>query len=263
MTRPSAARNCAIVLLLFTAVSVAAGQSTVSISGRVVDASGDLLPGVKITAKNGERSTDSIARADGTFVVTDLQPGAYTLSATLPGFRTERRRVQVTAGQAKVVDFNMRVGCINETVTVSSHPPLIDSRLPARSDLVAYLRIDELIDEDSPSDPDCRVRYRATVLRAVARRSSQKVAAGTVDVLLNADAAIELGREYIIWLTWRADKNAFDSGSDVEGVVRPVEQGHVKVRTGPCVEIQNPPADHCPDTYSVDALMTILEGALR
>jgi len=58
-------------------------------------------------------------------------------------------------------------------------------------------------------------------------------------------------------------KNAFDSGDNVEGLVRPVEQGQVKIPRGPCVDIPNPPPDYCPDTYSVDALFRIFEAAFR
>lgn len=58
-------------------------------------------------------------------------------------------------------------------------------------------------------------------------------------------------------------RTRFDSGSNVEGLVRPLEQGQAKVRTGPCVDVQNPPANRCVDSYSVEALMRMFGGALR
>ena len=254
-----------VAVLLAMIGSAAVAQSTGRISGRVVDESGAVLPGVTITANAGDQRSTSIVLSDGTFAVTDQRPGLYTLAAALDGFRTERRRVDVKAGETSIVDFRMRAGCF-ETVTISSHPPVVDSRLPARSDLVAYLRIEERIDEDSPSDPDCRVRHRVTVLRTLSRPSYSKPVSGTADVFLNASPSspsVQSGKEYIIWLTWRAAKNAFDSGDNVEGLVRPVEQGQVKIPRGPCVDIPKPPPDYCPDTYSVDALFRIFEAAFR
>ena len=261
MRQPPVARYCLVALTLFGVTAVAAAQSTGGIVGRIAE-SGGPLPGVTVTATAGDQSTASIAAADGTFAIKDLRPGVYTLTATLPGFRTERRRIELTAGETRHIDLDMRVGCLDRPMVVASHPPLIDPVLPARSDLVAYVRVDERVDEDSPSDPDCRIRYKATVLRAVKRRSYPGPADGTIDVLLNEFPIIEAGKEYVIWLTWRSDKNAFDSGSEVEGLVRPVERGQVKSRTGPCIDVWGSPPNRCPDTYSVDALLTIFESAL-
>jgi len=135
------------------------------------------------------------------------------IDATVIRWRCGRR----TAGDVWVCC--MRVGCI-ETVTISSHPPLVDSRLPARSDLVAYLRIEERIDEDSPSDPDCRVRHRATFLRTLSRPSHSKPVSGTADVFLNtspASPSVQSGKEYIIWLTWRAPRTPLIVGITWKG----------------------------------------------
>ena len=144
--------GCVIAVLLSMIGSAAVAQSTGRISGRVVDPSGEVAPGVTITANAGDQRSTSLVGSDGTFAFTDQRPGLYTLTAALDGFRTERRRVDVKAGETSIVDFRMRVGCI-ESVAVTDHPPLVEPLLPARSDLVAYLRVEERIDEDSPSDP--------------------------------------------------------------------------------------------------------------
>jgi Carboxypeptidase regulatory-like domain len=234
-----------------------AQTSTASISGHVVDSAGAPLPGVTITAKAGDQQDSVTVGTDGMFALTGLRPGTYTVTAPLPGFATERRRIEVSADGTSVVDFSLRLGCLVGAITITDHQPLVDPSIPPRSDLVAYVRIDER--EEAASDPDCRTRYRARILRSVSRRSYTGATGGAV-VLLNEWPTIEPGKEYIIWLAWRPDKNAFDSGSDDETLVRPVEAGRVNTHSGPCVQIQNPPPNYCPQTYSVEELFKIFEG---
>jgi hypothetical protein len=245
-------------------VASAIGQTpTATVSGRVVDGIGVVLPGVSISAKSGEQQTEVTAVGDGTFAFVDLRPGSYILTATLSGFRMQQKRIDVKAGETKTVDFTMRVGCLPGSITVSDDRPRVDSRLPARSDLVAHLRIDERMEEDHPSDPECRTRYRATVLRAVQRSSFGGSVGRTIEVVLNSYPDIELGHEYVVWLAWRADKNAFDSGPSLQDVVGAVEDGRVNSGLGPCVNIQDPPPNYCPQKYSVEELFTMYEQAFR
>lgn len=123
-------------------------------------------------------------------------------------------------------------------------PPVVDPRVPARSDLVAYFVLQRRIDDDDPSE--CRLRYRATVLRTATSPRYGKMFLRTIDVRLKPSPIVSfnIGSEYIAWLTWRADRNAFDTGDDAEGVLRRVEDGRVKVRA---------------ETYSVDELFKIFE----
>jgi len=135
--------------------------------------------------------------------------------------------------------------CSADTVPLERQP-LVDRHLLARSDLVVHLVLDARLDERSSSDPDSRKRYRATVLRTLNRPRIGKTIVRTIDVLLNPYAEFEIGSEYVVWLTWRGDRNAFDGGYPIPGVVRLVEQGQVKTRG-------------C--GYSIDELFDIFEDA--
>jgi iron complex outermembrane receptor protein len=78
------------------------------ITGFVRDPQGAALTGVAIRATN--QATGTIRRAtsanDGSYTVTDLASGAYTVSASLPGLRSASQKdVQVTAGRAASADF--------------------------------------------------------------------------------------------------------------------------------------------------------------
>jgi hypothetical protein len=239
-------------LLVFCFQTASSAQfSAARVSGRVVDESGAPLPGVTITVVPGEqRPRTAVTGADGHFELRNLPAGNYTFTATLPGFRTERRTIQLL--ESVVVDVTMRIGgigCANNGFSTRPRPffidpPAVDPRVVTRSDLVAYFVLQRRVDDDDASEPDCRLRYRATVLRTATSPRYGKVFLRTIDVLLKPSRTITIGNEYIAWLAWRSERNAFDSGNDAEGAVRRVEDGRVRVRD---------------EAYSVDELFRIFE----
>ncbi len=80
----------AFALFILTTASVSSAQTTADISGTITDASGAAIAGaaVKIvsTGTGAERSVT--ANDSGSFTVPQLQPGVYTITATLQGFKT-------------------------------------------------------------------------------------------------------------------------------------------------------------------------------
>jgi len=217
------------------------------IAGRVADQSGTSLPGVTITATLGEQRRTAVTVSDGHFELKGLPAGTYTISAALPGFSTERLTVQLI--YSAVVDVTLQVGgCFDNGFSRRPpapfllDPPVVDPRVPARSDLVAYFVLQRRVDDDNPID--CRLRYRATVLRTATSPRYGKMFLRTIEVRLKPSPIVSIGSEYIAWLAWRSDRSAFDLADDAEGVLRRVEDGRVKVRA---------------ETYSVDELFKIFE----
>jgi len=99
-----------------------------SILGRVTDPSGALVPGAEITVKNEETnvSMSAVSNADGNYNVPFISPGRYTVSVSLPGFKTIVRNGIVVQVQDKIVlDFVLEVGGVTESVTVTSETPLL------------------------------------------------------------------------------------------------------------------------------------------
>src|SRR5262249_50694216 len=98
----------------------------------VVDASQGVMPGVTITATSPSliRGALTVAtEADGTYRIVNLPPGTYSLSAELQGFDTLKRdNVIVQSNRAVAVDFQLTVGAVRESVTVSGESPLVDVR---------------------------------------------------------------------------------------------------------------------------------------
>src|SRR5499427_11150847 len=118
--RESFAKVALIVSLLVS--PCAFGQVNAVLSGTVSDASGALIPGVEVTAKNINTGiTDTrITNETGNFVFPSLQPGSYTLSAALSGFQTQTyNNVELGQGQQVRLNFTLQVGAAQQSVEVT------------------------------------------------------------------------------------------------------------------------------------------------
>jgi len=89
-----------------------------AISGTVTDAYTELpISGTTVTAV-GPETYSSTTGTDGTYLLADVQPGQYTVTASKPGYYTESKPVTVVA-EAVTVNFELQriVGWINGYVT--------------------------------------------------------------------------------------------------------------------------------------------------
>lgn len=105
-------------------------QATGGINGLVTDESGGVLPGVTILVTNTgtNQSREAVTGSDGLFTVPLLQPGPYTVKASLSGFRAVLRDgITVTVSDTARVDIRLPVGQLQETVTVSGQAPLVET----------------------------------------------------------------------------------------------------------------------------------------
>lgn len=101
-----------------------------SISGTVKDTSGAVLPGVTVEAASPvliEKVRSVVTDSNGRFQIIDLRPGAYTVTFTLAGFNTTRRDGVTLAGTGtSSVDAELRVGALEETITVTGEAPVVN-----------------------------------------------------------------------------------------------------------------------------------------
>ncbi|MEQ1759631.1 MAG: carboxypeptidase regulatory-like domain-containing protein [Vicinamibacterales bacterium] len=101
-----------------------------SIAGTVKDTSGAVLPGVTVEAASPvliEKVRTSVTDGNGRYQIIDLRPGAYTVTFTLAGFNTFKRDGVTLAGTGtSTVDADLRVGALEETVTVTGEAPVVN-----------------------------------------------------------------------------------------------------------------------------------------
>ena len=128
-------RFVCVVLLVSCVVLLAAPAASAqdaTIFGQVTDASGAILPGVTVTVSSPAllvKQLVDVTNATGEYRVTPLPLGTYSVEFTLAGFQTQRREaVRLTAGFASRIDVQLKVGAVQETVTVSGQSPVVDVR---------------------------------------------------------------------------------------------------------------------------------------
>jgi hypothetical protein len=103
-----------------------------SIAGTVRDTSGAILPGVTVEASSPaliEKVRSVVSDDHGEYKIIDQRPGTYTVTFALPGFATVKREgVILTTGFAANINADLRVGSVEETITVSGAAPIVDTQ---------------------------------------------------------------------------------------------------------------------------------------
>ncbi len=118
----------AMVFALTPVVVFGQAGVTGTITGRIVDSSGAVVPGASVTLKSpealGEHTT--VTDSQGLYRIQNLQPATYDARAELQGFQTAATKVTVRLGATTEVNFTLSVGSMSETVTVSAEAPIVD-----------------------------------------------------------------------------------------------------------------------------------------
>jgi hypothetical protein len=122
--------RAAIVVLASLVFLPAAAFAQASITGVVKDSSGAVLPGVTVEASSPElieKVRTAVTDAEGRYRIVDLRTGTYTVTFTLTGFSAVRREgISLTGSFTATVDADLRVGALNETITVTGESPIVD-----------------------------------------------------------------------------------------------------------------------------------------
>jgi carboxypeptidase family protein len=122
----------ALMLFGFVALVPIVAHAQASITGVVRDASGAVLPGVTVEASSPvliERSREVVTDGGGQYRIVDLRPGTYTVKYTLTGFSTvQREGIELTGSFVAAIDVELKVGSLQETITVAGESPIIDTQ---------------------------------------------------------------------------------------------------------------------------------------
>ena len=129
---------CVATVASLVLPAVVYGQTSQSaLAGVVKDTTGAVLPGVTVEAASPaliERVRSVTTDSSGLYRIVDLRPGTYTITFTLPGFNSVRvQNFELRADFVATVNADMKVGELNETITVTGEAPLVDVQSTTKS----------------------------------------------------------------------------------------------------------------------------------
>ncbi len=135
------------LVLLLTVVSLLAQDPSATVVGRVVDATGAVIPGVAVKVTNLEtnQSQQTSSNDVGEYTIPYLNPGGYSLEAKAEGFRLYKRsEFSLAVGQVLRLDIQLEVGATTESVVVTDAPPVLNTESGTRGDVTTNEEISEI-----------------------------------------------------------------------------------------------------------------------
>jgi hypothetical protein len=158
-----------VFVVLFVLPTAVFAQA--SIAGVVRDSSGAVLPGVTVEASSPaliEKTRSAVSDGTGQYRVENLRPGIYTVVFTLAGFSTVRREgIELTGTFTATVNADLRVGAVEETVTVSGEAPIVDVQNTTQQRVFDQEVVDALPTGRLPSSVGVLIPGMTTALGAV------------------------------------------------------------------------------------------------
>ena len=139
--RPPGLSLGVVVLAAAFAAPVVCAQETVnyaSVSGRVTDPQGAVVPGAAVTARQVETNIarDTVTDAEGRFRFPYLRLGPYEIVVRLQGFADATRRLDLTVGAAFDLPIALAIEGVDTTVSVSGTATVLEA---ARSQIAGTI----------------------------------------------------------------------------------------------------------------------------
>jgi hypothetical protein len=134
------------VILLFTA-NVLTQTFYATIVGKVTDVNGADIPNasVTVTQKGTNRTQTVTTNSEGEYVITQLQPGDYTLKISYTGFKISlNENITLQTDTTSRVNVTLETGDVNETVTINSEPSVVNSETPEKGEVITQRQVQEL-----------------------------------------------------------------------------------------------------------------------
>ncbi len=122
--------GCILVwVLFFVAIPQAWSQQQATVSGVVRDPSGAVIPDatIRVTNVNTQVTIATTTNSTGYYVVGNLIPGTYAVSAQKEGFKTATQlALTLQVAQAATVDIQLELGQTSQEISVRGAPPLVE-----------------------------------------------------------------------------------------------------------------------------------------
>lgn len=136
-----------LMALLCGATNLFAQVDAGAVLGTVKDASGAIIPGVKVTLINDDTGATQLATtgSNGEYIFAPVKIGTYSVTAEFKGFkRVEHPHVTVDVQQRVAVNFDLPPGEMTQTVTVSTEAPLLQTEDASVGQVISAKAINDL-----------------------------------------------------------------------------------------------------------------------
>ncbi|MCC6540321.1 MAG: TonB-dependent receptor [Bryobacterales bacterium] len=135
------------VAFLCLVASAFAQEYRATLSGRITDPQGAVVPGVKIVAVQVETAAkfETVSGQDGLYTIPFLPPAAYRVTAEAAGFKKyDRTGVQLGANERVGLDIEMIVGQLTETIEVNAEAPMLNTASASTGQVINTRQIENM-----------------------------------------------------------------------------------------------------------------------
>ena len=135
----------AMLCLSFSPVALAQDETSATITGQVTDSAGGILQGATVVVTKQDTNVERRAQTndDGNYVVTNLDPGVYTVSVEHQGFKRYLQTLTLNAKDRRPVSIVLEAGAVDQTVLVTDDAPLIQDS-PTGQTLISGTQVLEI-----------------------------------------------------------------------------------------------------------------------
>ncbi len=133
--------------LVLGAASASAQTFKATLVGQVTDQNGSAIPGATVTVTNtGTQAAQTVTTGDeGQYTITQLLPGSYDLRVEAGGFKiTLQTGLVLETDQTRRVNVVLETGAVNETVTVVSETPVLNTDTSDKGEVITNRQVQEL-----------------------------------------------------------------------------------------------------------------------
>ncbi len=145
MRRFSLAR--AVTLTCLLAAFAMSQEFRATISGRVFDSTGGVVPNARVTAINTATNESSTATTDstGTYSIPFLRPGNYRVTVQAEGFKQfNRENLVLEVGRIVPLDITLEVGMVTESINVTAEAAVLETQTASRAAVVNQRQVAEM-----------------------------------------------------------------------------------------------------------------------
>ena len=142
-----AIRASLLAVMMFVSVSGWTQATTGTIAGTISDPSGAVVPGVTVVILNEDTGISRTVQTDGggRYNAPALGLGRYKVTGSIEGFQSEARSgIELSVGRTAIVNFQLQVGAVANTVEVTGEAPLVETTRGGLGSLVDSAAIEDL-----------------------------------------------------------------------------------------------------------------------